>query len=186
MLNVLCLEYLVHDRAPSTRPVQTNVHHHGPPPRINAALHQWSIRSATEWQQKENPVIRQLSGETPGAIAAEPLINSDDGLAVPPCFQIGGRWRQPARWRAYPQRPPVPNFRKVTQQDNKTGGSHALKVAAKVILVKIAVLNLLGHLPLALTSLLGILQFEAVLVHGETHSLVWVLVRFDTGDRTRR
>lgn len=48
---------------------------------------------------------------------------------------------------------------------------HALEVSTHVIIVQVALLNLVGHLPLAFSGFLGVLQLESVLVHGETHSL---------------
>lgn len=54
---------------------------------------------------------------------------------------------------------------------------HAIKVAAKVVLVQISLLYLLGHLTLAFARLLGILQLQAVLVHGESHGLKHSIVR---------
>jgi len=49
---------------------------------------------------------------------------------------------------------------------------HALKLAAKVVFVQVALLDLLGHLSLPLARLLSALQLQPVLVHGEAHCLV--------------
>lgn len=51
------------------------------------------------------------------------------------------------------------------------GSSNTIKVATKVIVIEIALLNLLSHLSLTLARLLSILELEAMLVHWETHSL---------------
>jgi hypothetical protein len=59
---------------------------------------------------------------------------------------------------------------------NSSAALHAVKVAAEVVLVQIALLDLLSHLPFALACFLGVLEFESMLVHGEAHCLD-VLVR---------
>lgn len=48
---------------------------------------------------------------------------------------------------------------------------HPLKLATKVIVIQIPILNLIRHLPLPLPRLLGVLQLETVLVHREAHRL---------------
>jgi hypothetical protein len=47
----------------------------------------------------------------------------------------------------------------------------AVKVSAELILVKVTVLYLLGHLPFPLACLLGVLKLETVLIHRESHCL---------------
>ena len=54
---------------------------------------------------------------------------------------------------------------------NTTRNLQALKIAPEVVLVQVALLDLLGHLTLTLSGLLGVLKLEAVLIHGETHGL---------------
>lgn len=48
----------------------------------------------------------------------------------------------------------------------------AVKVTAEIILIQVTLLYLLRHLALALSGLLGVLELQPVLVHGESHSLV--------------
>lgn len=48
---------------------------------------------------------------------------------------------------------------------------NAIIVPAQVVLVKIALLYVVGHLALALASLLGVLELETMLVHREAHGL---------------
>ncbi len=64
----------------------------------------------------------------------------------------------------------------ISLKNEYTGGFvpislHALKITTQVILVQVALLYLLCHLPFPLACLLRVLQLEAVLVHGEPHSL---------------
>lgn len=49
-----------------------------------------------------------------------------------------------------------------------------IEIAASIFVIHVSFLDLLGQLALALTGLLGTLQLETVLVHGEAHSLRYV------------
>lgn len=57
------------------------------------------------------------------------------------------------------------------QSDNVAFILHAFKLSSQVVFIQVSILYLLGHFALALTSLLGILEFESMLIHGEAHSL---------------